>query len=127
MKKLYISVDGDDVGSRLEYLILSGALGELQEFSTNYKKAMAWLKDELRSHLDATIIFDGGDSLLATIPELLFDKQLVESIRHRYLQESERTISIGIGNNSRDAYVALKIAKASGKNRLIDLREIDNE
>jgi hypothetical protein len=55
--------------------------------------------------------------LLANIPDEKFYKQELEVVRHQFATAAHRTLSIGVGSSPRSAFIALKLAKAGGKNR----------
>jgi hypothetical protein len=125
--KIFIVIDGDDVGAHIESLILRGKLNELKNFSENYKKSMQWLSGKLQRHFQAEVVFEGGDSLLAICSIDLFNKSNLEDIREEYQLKAQRTISIGIGLSLITAYIGLKLAKTGGKDCLVDMREIQYE
>jgi nucleotidyltransferase/DNA polymerase involved in DNA repair len=79
---------------------------------------MEWLSKKLQSDLGAEVIFFGGDSLLASA---MANERLVtvlENIRQEFHSYSGYTLSVGIASSLQISYLALKLAKASGKNRL---------
>src|SRR5689334_21705937 len=116
MKELYVAVDGDDVGRRLEYFMLVNDRETLNSFSSSYGVAMNWLETELINQFGATIIFSGGDNLLASIQVNDKSVESLERLRVKFAERSKSTLSVGLGNNLQQAYFALKLAKASGKN-----------
>lgn len=117
MRNIYLAADGDDVGRKIEFFIVMNQMDLLTDFFNNFQAAMAWFAEKLSKEFDAEIIFNGGDSLLARLQvnEVLIDE--LEDSRSEFSNLSHTTISIGIGDNPRQAYFALKLAKASGKNR----------
>lgn len=118
MKSLYLAADGDDIGRKIEFFIVMNQMDSLSDFSHNYQSAMLWLVDILSKDFDAKIVFYGGDSLLAS---LTFKEYLIgdlEKLRVQFAILSHTTLSFGIGSNPRQAYFALKLAKASGKNKI---------
>jgi hypothetical protein len=120
---MYLAVDGDDVGKRIELLIVSNQIEMLSVFFNSFQSSMAWLSENIANDFNASIIFSGGDGLLADFPfeELSIEK--IENIRDKFSLLSQTTISIGIGESPRQAYFALKLAKAMGKNRVEVFRE----
>jgi GTP cyclohydrolase III len=112
----YIAADGDDIGRRLEYFTLTNNTEELSSFSARFGNGMQWFKKELESRLGAYIIFSGGDNLMASINSPDNPYVAIEQIRVLFKKKGDGTLSVGIGQTPRDAYFALKIAKASGKN-----------
>ncbi len=118
VSELYLAIDGDDVGHRLEYFILTNDSHSLRSFSSTFASAMAWLEQELRSSLGLTLIFSGGDNLLACLNADSDSNDLIdllERLRNAFAERAESTLSVGVGGSPREAYLALKLAKASGK------------
>ena len=126
MPRLYIAVDGDDIGNRLEYLMLTNNLEELTSFSESFRQSLRWLGKCIEDDLGAEIVFSGGDNLLAitTATDVPIDK--LDAIRHKFAERTGKSLSAGIGKSARQAYVALKLAKASGKNCMYVYREDDS-
>ncbi len=124
---LYLAIDGDDVGHRLEYFILTNDSDSLRGFSATFASAMAWLEQELQSNLGATLIFSGGDNLLACINTDSDPMDLLGELRNEFATRAKSTLSVGIGGSPRQAYLALKLAKASGKDCIQRAGEFTNE
>ncbi|PMB51817.1 hypothetical protein CEN39_13215 [Fischerella thermalis CCMEE 5201] len=129
LQKLFLAADGDDVGSCIEYYILRNEIEQLSRFSLQYEIAINWLQEILVKKFNASIIFAGGDTLLAVLSQTadvdVFD--VIEVIRIDFGKKaSGRTLSIGIGSTPQEAHIALKYAKVSGKNRLSLYKEIQN-
>ena len=118
MEYVYIAADGDDVGRKIEFFIVMDQMTLLSDFFNSFQAAMSWFAEMLSKEFKAEIILNGGDSLLARLQtdEILIER--IESLRHEFFNFSQTTISIGIGDNPRQAYFALKLAKAIGKNRI---------
>lgn len=128
MKELFIAVDGDDVGHRLEYFMLINDQLSLSTFTATFSGSMSWLEERLRSDLDARIVFIGGDNLLAILLDngLVNFQETLEKIRLGFSEKAISTLSIGVGRSPREAYLALKLAKASGKNCIRRYEELPN-
>ena len=116
MEELYVAIDGDDVGHRLEYLVLMNERKAIRTFSSIFKGAMHWLETELVKNFSADIIFSGGDNLLTCLPPESMSLEILEDIRSEFAKRADSTISVGLGDSPRQAYFALKLAKTSGKN-----------
>jgi hypothetical protein len=113
--KMYISVDGDNIGSRLENLIILEKADELHKFSQDVFLYFEIIKKCLLS-CEAEIIFHGGDSILAKIYDASFvpliDRVFAES---QIYAQGQISVSVGLGDSMLEAYLALKAAKSSGK------------
>lgn len=113
-------LDGDDTGRELERL-LQGAFGEdsLSRFSRSVDAAMHAVAEEVRSGpLKGQILFCSGDDLLF---KGCYNAEAIESLRATYHRVSSgRTCSVGFGKSGKEAYVALKMAKANpGKDSVV--------
>lgn len=126
MESLFLAVDGDDVGRKIEFLIVNNQIELLSDFFNNFQASMFWLSEKLKNEFNAKIIFNGGDSLLADlrIDEIQVSK--LENLRVDFFNFSKATLSFGVGKNPRQAYIALKLAKASGKDRIEIFQECTN-
>jgi len=127
MKTIYIAADGDDVGRKIEFFIVMNQIHQLSDLPNNYQSAMVWFSENLFNDFGAKIIFKGGDSLLASLYSDKFSLGSLEQLRTEFCNLSHATISLGIGSSPRQAYFALKLAKASGKNRIEIFQEYTND
>jgi minimal CRISPR polymerase domain len=120
MSVLYVAIDGDDVGRRLEGLVVRGEVDELRRFSRGVDGDLDTLANILES-----IAFDsfvkGGDTILACGPA--HDPAWFA----RHLTTVTITISVGLGRSLTEAFLGLKIAKASGKNQIVYYQTEVNE
>lgn len=112
----YIAIDGDHVGARLEKYLLENDERELATFSQDLSSLLDELAEKLKRE-GYSIVYLGGDSLLAKKPD--FDLELVAD----EVQNTKITFSVGIGTSCHDAYIALKYAKASGRNRFVEYQD----
>ncbi|MCB8966455.1 MAG: mCpol domain-containing protein [Ardenticatenaceae bacterium] len=117
MSVTYIALDGDNVGKRLEYLCFTNDVSQLRNFSIAFSKKMNWLRDELVSRFNADVIIDGGDNLMISLtqPERMGEFLNTLSEVFSDFQTVGNTLSAGIGDSPRDAFIALNFAKSSGK------------
>lgn len=118
MKNLYLAADGDDVGRKIEFFIVMDQLDLLSRFSSDFQSSITWFSEKLSNKFNAEIVFHGGDSILAKIQVDETSITELEKLRIEFFSLSNTTISLGLGDSSRQAYFALKLAKASGKNRI---------
>jgi minimal CRISPR polymerase domain len=115
----YVGIDGDNVGSVLERLLILEQIAELHAFSGHMTELVSKLANAF-SAAGGQIIFQGGDGLFA-----VFDSEVSRPpIEELVIAQKLITFSVGSGTTVREAYLALKIAKAQGKARWVDYREI---
>lgn len=123
-KSVYLALDGDDVGRSLEYLILTNQDNALRVFSYSVADAIEWLSSELTKVFGAELVFKGGDNILCTlIPGERFMEES-DAMRGSFQKRAGCTLSIGLGASASEAYIALKFAKASGKDRMCTYSEV---
>ncbi|MBN8559447.1 MAG: mCpol domain-containing protein [Leptolyngbya sp. UWPOB_LEPTO1] len=118
MSHIYVAADGDDVGRKIEFFIVMNQIDILSNFFNQFQISMLWFAEELSKRFQAEIVFNGGDSLLAKLQASKAEISELEIIRNEFFNISQMTISVGIGESPRQAYFALKLAKAAGKNRI---------
>jgi GTP cyclohydrolase III len=115
---VYVYLDGDSIGERLELLLLDNRVDEAAALSKAISSGIDNMRKRLLQIPDASLIFCGGDDLLAKLPENQSLRSEIEAIRIKFLAESGFTISGGIGETAKEAAENLRRAKLSGKNRV---------
>jgi hypothetical protein len=98
--------DGDQVGRRLEYLLLLNDEQAAAKFSQEVRQALASLVAELKER-GCEIVFSGGDEVLARSEALI-------EINDISRQRNSIAFSLGIGKSPREALLSLMKAKALG-------------
>jgi hypothetical protein len=111
----YISIDGDDIGRKITSYYLSNNIIDLKEFSSALKISTDGISIFLSS-VGFDILFCAADGVVASIDSEVSFEKLFEEIGK--LAPEEVTFSAGVGENLREAYIALMSAKSNGKNTL---------
>lgn len=113
----YYGVDGDDTGRELERLFqIDANIDYFKRFSKSIDEAMkAVSKKVIEQPINGKVIFCSGDDLFFSG---IYNIEALEELRTLFSRiAKERTCSIGFGKTPKEAYVALKMAKAKmGKN-----------
>ena len=106
---LFISIDGNNIGKRLEQYILPERFDELKAFSDRVSTAVSDLS-RFVVEIGGNVLMSGGDNLLATVPknECCSLRCFLDGIQSRDL-----SFSMGVGHNARASFLALKYAKAT--------------
>jgi GTP cyclohydrolase III len=115
----YIGIDGDNIGSKIELHFLENNEEAIQFFSETIEKTISLMASQLEES-GMKIIFCAGDSILCrsdNIDTVKLQDTLKVGIKDGIY------FSAGIGQSIRQAYLALKYAKTSGKNRIITLED----
>jgi GTP cyclohydrolase III len=116
---VYIYLDGDSIGDRLELLLLDDRIEDAATFSKAVSTGIENLCENLLQIPGASLLFCGGDDLLAKAPEGQHLRGSIEAMRLQFLEETGCTISGGIGNTPKSAAGKLRRAKLLGKNRVL--------
>jgi len=109
----YFGLDGDDTGKELERLFQQNLDADsFSEFSRAVEFAITAVTKEIQeSAINGQILFSAGDDILF---EGVYHANAIENLRVIYSQLTKgRTCSIGFGRTLKEAYIALKLAKAS--------------
>ncbi|MDI9395692.1 MAG: mCpol domain-containing protein [Euryarchaeota archaeon] len=117
---IYIGLDGDDIGKKIERCLIENNEREAARLSkeiTNSKDKIA----DYFSSLGFEIIFSAGDDILTKGTSISIE-DLTEFLQN---VEGECSFSVGIANTLTKTYVALKYAKSIGKNVIVEFNQED--
>jgi len=116
----YFGIDGDNTGAYLEKLLINEDIRELKMISKKITKALNAIENYIKEVFDKNeyeIIFKTGDDMLLRGRLSFKDLKKIQEI---YKETTDSlTCSIGFGKTSKDAYMALKLAKANPQKNMI--------
>ena len=104
--------------------MLTNATDALAQFASNYREAMDWFLCKVVEQFGAAVVFEGGDNALLSVDGGRCSIDGLEGLRSDFARRIGRTLSIGIGHSAHQAYLALKLAKTSGKDRIWRFEEL---
>ncbi|MHA1757991.1 MAG: mCpol domain-containing protein [Promethearchaeota archaeon] len=109
-----MSLDADDVGFKIQKLIIEEKEKEIVELSNIIKK---YIKDItlFLSNQNLEIVISAGDNILCK--GAFIDIQKITS--YLFKKNSIIKCSVGIGNSLKNCYLALNYAKSIGKNTIV--------
>ena len=113
---IFVSGDGDNIGSVVEQRVMANDLEGLIRQSEVIQQGQAYIKSSFET-IDGKMLVHGGDDNLAVIKKEHMDR--IEKIRTGYKKITGFTITFGVGNNMRDAVKALVYGKLTGKDKLV--------
>ncbi|WP_297514795.1 mCpol domain-containing protein [Thermococcus sp.] len=120
---IYVSIDGDNIGELIEQAILSKDEKRLQEISNKVTTAITIFSSQIKNQIpNSTIILAGGDSAILKIEaQSLYEVAMkIKEVSGQFFQNFQLfSVSIGIGTSLIYSYLALKFAKANGKNKIV--------
>ncbi|MGI6655816.1 MAG: mCpol domain-containing protein [Desulfobulbus sp.] len=112
----FYSFDGDQVGRRVQTLILENDVPGLVHLSRTVSSAVKTLRDELNG-MGCEVLFAAGDSVMAVGPGRLALETLP-------IAENGLTFSVGVGRTPRAALIALAKAKTKGRGEIVRCEEL---
>lgn len=112
----FVLLDGDDVGNRMENLLLKNRLDDFIKASQAVTVSVEEIARTAASINGAEVLTAGGDSILIGIPEDQL-KRLLNALED--LQgKLGFSFSAGYGKTLRAAHTGLRLAKTEGKSRI---------
>jgi hypothetical protein len=113
-QRVYVALDGDDVGRRIEQLIARGSESAVRAFSESVQARIRELAD-VATRAGGRLVFCAGDSLLAWVHR----KTALALCRSAAARNKGVRFSGGIGPGMTEAMLALRLAKAQGRRRYV--------
>ncbi len=115
----YLRIDCDNVGDKIELALYNEDPESAQKISDIIKENISWLIDELTLKFNAKILLIGSDDILCEIKNESFNFEVLQNIHLEFYKKTNITLSVGIGNSIINSLINLKIAKISGKNKIV--------
>ncbi len=118
-EKIYIRFDVDNVGENIELNLLNKHYNKAQDIHDCIQLNMRETLKELRNFSSLSLLMIGCDDILFSINKIEFDLDFFNNLKEQFYTKTGFTISIGIGNSMLEALFNLRVAKLSGKNKII--------
>jgi hypothetical protein len=119
---LYVLLDGDQVGRRIEDLLLRNALPRLYFLIQDLNESVVILSRVFRK-VGGLVYVCGGDTVLGSVESVRTLLEAMRPVRHAL----PCTFSAGVGSSVRDALIGLKLAKARGPGEVVRVRRLRGE
>lgn len=119
----YVGIDGDDIGLELqEYFADDAEASDFARFSNKISTATREVAKRAKE-LGCKILFQAGDDIFFRGK---YRSGMLEELQELFEERAGQSCSIGFGPTPRDAYVAMKLAKARpGKRAIVGLETRD--
>ncbi|MCD7437296.1 mCpol domain-containing protein [Streptomyces lincolnensis] len=110
-------IDGDNVGNKVEKYILANNVEGFIESSRMISRVLQRMADRMTELPGVSLVHTGGDSILIEIEDASID--LVVETLEKEQNPGLLTFSAGVGSPPRRSFLALRMAKSSGKCQII--------
>lgn len=110
----FLALDGDDIGRKLELFMLTNDIESLSTFASAFDSTINSLVQSACGIDGVDLVLFGGDSVMLKVPDSAL-KSVLNIIKGA---SGQFTFSGGYATSMRGAYLALKLAKTSGKDRV---------
>ncbi|HHD78848.1 MAG TPA: mCpol domain-containing protein [Epsilonproteobacteria bacterium] len=111
-EEYYFGIDGDNTGAFLENMLIKNDKKQLREISKNITTALNKIENFIKKiSRNNEVIFKTGDDMLVKGTLSIENLEKIQDIYNN--TTPNLTCSIGFGKTSKDAYIALKLAKAN--------------
>jgi hypothetical protein len=120
---VYVAIDGDDIGQKIAYCYLQNSPAALKEVNDTVQDKVKRLSLLLEG-FGFKIIFCAADGVTAYSDSMPMDYSKMSGNISK-LAGSDITFSVGVGENLRESYIALQMAKSKGKAQIYNFSDID--
>ena len=117
MASVFVAMDGDDMGSTVEDVLLDNDTVRAEALSQSIHAAFEAIEAYVGER-GGDVIFRGGDNILFSIPDKIA-QEVSDGVRDLYLSKTEHSATVGVGTQPLDAHRALVVGKNTGKNKTV--------
>lgn len=107
---MFAYIDGDDIGLRIENCFMNNDVDRLSKINNEIKSLIDNMTASLQEN-GYKVIFGGADGIIVSKDRIEVDELLafVRGFTNNF------TFSIGVGEELKESYIALRYAKSNGK------------
>ncbi|MBM2615026.1 hypothetical protein JIG36_05565 [Actinoplanes sp. LDG1-06] len=116
---VYAYFDGDNIGSRLELLLLDDNVGGAAQYSASVDAALTQTRRNLQNIPSLIVILAGGDDIFVKWRHGMIALSDIERTRSTYEEICGQSLSVGVGLTASRAILNLRRAKLQGKAQLV--------
>jgi hypothetical protein len=115
---VFVCIDADDVGDKLELLLLDENIDDAAALNNAIRDAMREMCETVNAEPTAELLMVGCDDIIVRLPSTAVDS-MVARIRSEFHSATGFTLTVGIGNSLRVALERLRRGKLVGKNTIV--------
>ncbi len=117
-KTVYIRLDVDNAGDSIELALLKADYIRAQIIHNQIQKNIDFVLEKIKFSNTAIILMKGCDDILISTNE--YNSTFWEELKSQFKLKSGFTLSIGVGYSIPECMLNLRIAKVSGKDKIVD-------
>ncbi|WP_339880795.1 mCpol domain-containing protein [uncultured Algoriphagus sp.] len=118
-EKIYIRLDVDNAGDRIELALLNSDYKEAQYLHNLIQYNINLIFEELELDNSIAVLMKGCDDILFSMDISYFDEGFLKKLNEQFKEKSGLSLSIGFGFTINECMLNLRIAKVSGKNKIV--------
>lgn len=119
MKEIvFVRLDGDNIGEKIELALINSDVEKAQSIHNVVQASIESVKLEIENY-GYKILMSGCDDILFSINQSEFDNSTLIKVMECFFERSKFTLSIGVGFSINESLINLRIAKLSGKNKIV--------
>jgi len=119
-RKVYIRIDVDNAGDEIELALMNSDYKKAQSVHYKIQENINLVLNKIKVNDSIVILMTGCDDILFSIEKKDYELQFLEKLKKDFLSNSGFSLSIGVGNSIKECMLNLRIAKISGKDKIIE-------
>ena len=120
MSSIYIRLDVDNAGDSIELALLKSDYEKAQNIHNKIQENINSILATIQEHNSNTVLMKGCDDILYSIEKNEYDFKFLEKIKDKFKLKSGFSLSIGVGFSIAECMLNLRIAKVSGKDKIVE-------
>ena len=116
---IYTRLDVDNAGDSIELALLKSNHKKAQKTHNLIQENINYILNKIKSINTFTILMKGCDDILISTKEENHNLIFWEELRDEFKIKTGFTLSIGIGYSINESMINLRIAKVSGKDKIV--------
>ena len=119
IEKVFIRIDVDRVGDSIELALLKLDYEKAQAIHDGVQNSIDKILEKIKLNKCASVLMKGCDDILFSFSKNDFESSFLKNLKNDFEKDSDFTLSVGIGASLGEALLNLRIAKVSGKNKIV--------
>ncbi len=120
IKTVYIRLDVDNAGDNIELALLNANYIRGQNIHDIIQENINSTLKKIKTKKSTEILMRGSDDILFSIEKSKYELIFLENLKTEFKLNTGFSISIGVGKSIKECMLNLKIAKISGKNKIVE-------